>query len=139
MRSQIRKVERAVSRQDIVALPSTDLNNPEYSVPTLEEMGYTEKPTHTFPGGETEALRRLRETVQSRPAWVASFAKPETSPNSLQPSTTVLSPYLKTGCISSLYMYEELEKLYSMYPGKHTMPPVSLHGQVRKLYNLMNN
>ena len=130
IRSRLRKVERTITRQDIVSLPAADLNSPDYSVPTLAEMGYTEQPTHPFPGGETEALRRMRETVLSRPGWVASFAKPDTSPNSLQPSTTVLSPYLKTGCLSSLYMYEELEKIYSMYAGKHTLPPVSLHGQV---------
>lgn len=130
MRGRLRKVERTVGRQDIIPLPQADLNSPDYSVPTLEEMGYTEKPTHPFPGGETEALRRFRETVLSRPAWVASFAKPDTSPNSLQPSTTVLSPYLKAGCLSSLFLYEELSKIYSMYAGKHTLPPVSLHGQV---------
>jgi cryptochrome len=42
-----------------------------------------------FLGGETEALRRLNEMVNQRPNWVVNFAKPNTSPNSLEPSTTV--------------------------------------------------
>ena len=40
-------------------------------------------------GGETEALRRMAEKVSARPAWVCQFQKPDTSPNSLEPSTTV--------------------------------------------------
>ena len=44
-----------------------------------------------FPGGETEALRRLHSTVTSdaRADWVRKFEKPLTAPNSLSPSTTV--------------------------------------------------
>jgi cryptochrome len=51
----------------------------DYDVPTLEDMGYPPlaKPL-TFPGGETEALRRLEATVSSRPDWVTTFEKPNT-------------------------------------------------------------
>lgn len=40
-------------------------------------------------GGETDALRRMTMTITERPAWVCQFQKPETSPNALEPSTTV--------------------------------------------------
>jgi cryptochrome len=57
-------------------------------------MGYVDLGTlgaTKFPGGETEALRRLHEKVSSaeRHAWVCRFEKPNTAPNSLEPSTTV--------------------------------------------------
>ena len=41
-------------------------------------------------------------------SWVCKFEKPKTSPTSLQPSTTVLSPYLKFGCLSPRIMYHQL-------------------------------
>merc|ERR1712079_408607 len=53
---------------------------------------------------------------------------PQTSPNSLQPSTTVLSPYLKFGCVSCREMYYKLLEVNSK--GKHSQPPVSLVGQL---------
>lgn len=92
-------------------------------------MGYPEVETPLlFPGGETEALRRLFNFVSTRPNWVKSFEKPNTSPNSLEPSTTVLSPYLKFGCLSARKMYHELQKIY--HSGNHSLPPVSLEGQL---------
>ena len=44
--------------------------------------------------------------------WICSFEKPKTSPNSLEPSTTVLSPYLKFGCISARTMYHRIKDVY---------------------------
>jgi cryptochrome len=70
-------------------LSTEELCDPQYNVPTLLEMGYTQKPTKLIPGGETEALRRLRERVSDRPDWTVQFEKPHTPPNSLEPSTTV--------------------------------------------------
>ena len=61
-------------------------------------------------------------------SWVRSFEKPNTSPNSLEPSTTVLSPYLKFGCLSVRTMYWRLEDI--LKKGKHSQPPVSLVGQL---------
>ena len=107
-----------------------------------------------FPGGETEALARMEEKVggpnpelyvlyttalcsspicsvqvsQKTAAWVRAFEKPATSPNSLEPSTTVLSPHLKFGCLSPRLFYWRLEELYK--GSKHSQPPVSLHGQL---------
>ena len=104
-------------------------NSEDFDVPTLSDMGYLplSQPLK-FPGGEKEALRRLKQTIQDRPEWTANFEKPKTSPNTLEPSTTVLSPYLKFGCLSASLMYHTLAEIYAKR--KHTTPPVSLHGQL---------
>jgi len=110
-----------------------DLTNVEYNVPTLASMGYTEQPTTCFVGGETEALVRLQAKVVSCPEYVRTFSKPDTSPNSLEPSTTVLSPYLKFGCLSIRKFYTVLNDLQQVATQQRltcTAPPVSLHGQV---------
>ncbi len=44
--------------------------------------------------------------------WVCSFEKPQTSPNSLSPSTTVLSPYLTCGCLSARTFWWRLTDVY---------------------------
>ena len=62
-------------------------------------------------------------------SWIASFEKPNTSPNSLEPSTTVLSPYFKFGNISARVFYFKLKEVYRKRP-KHSSPPVSLEGQL---------
>ncbi|MEQ2280007.1 hypothetical protein AMECASPLE_015068, partial [Ameca splendens] len=61
-------------------------------------------------------------------AWVCSFEKPQTSPNSLSPSTTVLSPYITFGCLSARTFWWRLTEVYQ--GRKHSGPPVSLHGQL---------
>eukprot|EP00656_Telonema_subtile_P041801 TRINITY_DN470_c0_g1_i2.p1 TRINITY_DN470_c0_g1~~TRINITY_DN470_c0_g1_i2.p1 ORF type:complete len:504 (-),score=78.32 TRINITY_DN470_c0_g1_i2:25-1536(-) len=102
-----------------------------WMLPTALEMGYPEVTSpmiQKYPGGETEALRRLKESVTERAAWVRQFEKPKTSPNSLEPATTVLSPYLKFGCLSAAVFWKELTEIYSGQ--KHTSPPVSLGGQL---------
>lgn len=68
--------------------------------PTLEELGYknaTEQLAHRteggidFVGGEQAALQLL-DFMMKRTRWVASFEKPNTSPNALKVDTTGLSP-----------------------------------------------
>ncbi|NXL00343.1 CRY2 protein, partial [Mesembrinibis cayennensis] len=61
-------------------------------------------------------------------AWVCGFKKPETEPTSLSPSTTVLSPYLKFGCLSVRTFWWRLDDVYQ--GREHSRPPVSLHGQL---------
>lgn len=75
---------------------TAELWSDAYNVPTLQEMGYgyysaADYGAQLFPGGEQEALRRLQAKVGNadRADWVRSFEKPKTSPNSLEPSTTV--------------------------------------------------
>eukprot|EP00586_Coscinodiscus_wailesii_P021318 CAMPEP_0172506270 /NCGR_PEP_ID=MMETSP1066-20121228/193352_1 /TAXON_ID=671091 /ORGANISM="Coscinodiscus wailesii, Strain CCMP2513" /LENGTH=535 /DNA_ID=CAMNT_0013283221 /DNA_START=127 /DNA_END=1734 /DNA_ORIENTATION=- len=106
-----------------------------WGVPTLESLGYDgarvakNDVKGVFKGGEDEALKRLTK-MMSRKAWVAKFEKPKTSPNSLEPDTTGLSPYVKHGCLSPRKFYHELSKIYALYDKKHSLPPVSLHGQL---------
>ena len=85
-----------------------------------------------YPGGEAEGLRRL-EAVLKKKAWVARFDKPKTSPNALEPSTTVISPYLKFGCVSVRQMYHGVSAIIegARAAGKETTrPPVSMQGQL---------
>ncbi|KAL6285829.1 hypothetical protein ACE6H2_010219 [Prunus campanulata] len=101
-------------------------------VPTVKELGYEETQQDElspFRGGETEALKRLRESIENK-EWVAKFEKPKGDPSAfLKPATTVLSPYLKFGCLSSRYFYICLKDLYKNVK-THTVPPVSLAGQL---------
>jgi cryptochrome len=113
----------------------------KYDVPTLSEMGYDGiglKPSELhwhYPGGESEALARL-ERIFTDIDFVCNFEKPKTSPNSITASTTVLSPYLKFGCLSSRRFYWKIYETYGQR--KHTKPPVSLRGQLywREFYYL---
>jgi len=100
----------------------------EFSVPTMQELGHSADDCQgLYPGGETEALDRM-ELHLKKINWICSFEKPQTSPNSLQPSTTVLSPYLKFGCLSPRLFYHKLQEVYTAK--KHSQPPVSLLGQL---------
>lgn len=112
------------------ALGLDSLKTDAYSVPTLQAMRYPKRSTPLkFPGGETEALRRLRMMVIERKEWVATFEKPNTSPNALEPSTTVLSPYLRHGSLSPALFYHELNQAV-LGKKSYSQPPVSLHGQL---------
>ncbi|XP_059457779.1 (6-4)DNA photolyase isoform X2 [Corylus avellana] len=101
-------------------------------VPTIEELGYGESPQDGFSpfrGGESEALKRLRKSIADK-VWVATFEKPKGNPSAfLKPATTVLSPYLKFGCLSCRYFYQCLQDVYRNVK-RHTSPPVSLVGQL---------
>eukprot|EP01035_Chromulina_nebulosa_P017095 gene17095-22608_t len=118
-----------ICRGDIPSISREDSQENAYNIPTLQELGYSETVTTPYVGGETEALKRLQSHVLDRAQWVGKFEKPSTSPNSLEPSTTVLSPYLKFGCLSSARFYNELLTIYSSL-STHSSPPVSLHGQL---------
>ncbi|XP_068734691.1 cryptochrome-1-like [Montipora capricornis] len=111
--------------------PDSKSDEKNYCVPTLEELGILmpeESSSILFPGGETEALRRLEEHLE-REDWINKFEKPNTSPNSLEPSTTVLSPYVMFGCLSARLFYHRVSEVYARAK-KHSQPPVSLHGQL---------
>mmetsp|Transcript_31031 Transcript_31031/g.48372 ORF Transcript_31031/g.48372 Transcript_31031/m.48372 type:complete len:392 (-) Transcript_31031:8-1183(-) len=83
-------------------------------------------------GGEREALQQLAQSITKRPAFCASFSKPSTSPTSLSPSTTCLSPYLAHGCLSVKLMWEAVEEAVKKAPSscERTKPPTSLLGQI---------
>ncbi|XP_037960196.1 cryptochrome-2 isoform X2 [Teleopsis dalmanni] len=101
-----------------------------YDYPSMEELVKhpEELGENKFLGGETEGLRRLEQSL-SNETWVINFEKPNTAPNSLEPSTTVLSPYLKFGCLSSRLFYQRLTDILKKHPN-HSKPPVSLKGQL---------
>ena len=81
-------------------------------------------------GGETAALARLAAVVKERPAWVCAFSKPATHALEYAPgSTSMLSPYLKFGCLSCRTLFAALEEAVRTDP-RHTTPPQSLHGQL---------
>lgn len=63
--------------------------------------------------------------------WVCGFEKPQTDPSAFErPATTVLSPYLKFGCLSPRLFHSRLLLLYRAAKGAHSKPPVSLRGQL---------
>lgn len=64
----------------------------------------------TAQGGETLALKRLKEHTADK-AWVVQFEKPKGNPAALVPATTVLSPYLKFGCLSIRVFYQRLQQV----------------------------
>lgn len=68
------------------------------------------------------------EAHLKRVQYICDFEKPNTSPNSLEPSTTVLSPYLKFGCLSSRLLFKRLNEV--VHGRKCTQPPTSLIGQL---------
>lgn len=113
--------------------PAKDKNETEsstcYDCPTIEDlvMDTKELGSCLYPGGENEALKRLNMVVM-RKQWICKFEKPNTSPNSIEPSTTVLSPYLKFGCLSVNLFYHKIKEIISQ--STHTKPPVSLIGQL---------
>ncbi|MCO5566787.1 hypothetical protein L7F22_020467 [Adiantum nelumboides] len=102
------------------------------SLPSFDDLGYSnlEQEEFTpFPGGETEALKRLDGSMTDK-KWVTEFEKPKGDPTAfIKPATTVLSPYLKFGCLSARLFYSRLKEVYSQSKS-HSKPPVSLEGQL---------
>lgn len=109
--------------------PLSDDHDEKYGVPTLEELGFDTEGLlpPVWQGGESEALARLERHLE-RKAWVASFGRPKMTPQSLLPSQTGLSPYLRFGCLSTRLFYYQLTDLYKKI--KKAFPPLSLHGQL---------
>ncbi|XP_014255348.1 cryptochrome-1-like isoform X2 [Cimex lectularius] len=105
----------------------SDDHDEKYGIPTLEELGFDTEGLlpSVWHGGESEALSRLERHLE-RKAWVASFGRPKMTPQSLLPSQTGLSPYLRFGCLSTRLFYYELNELYK----RKAVPPLSLHGQI---------
>lgn len=115
---------------------SNDQNLPgPCPVPRLEDLpAYAGlSPSSPFRGGETAGLARLAAAL-SDDAAVAAFEKPKTDPTALlAPSTTVLSPYLKFGCVSAREVHARVQESLARARKKGikpTEPPVSLEGQL---------
>lgn len=124
------RVNSLITRKEPTLDSSEQRDNTCYDIPSMDEM-----PVNTddlgpvlHPGGEDEAMRRMYKALEDE-QWIANFKKPETEPNSLEPSTTVLSPYIAFGCLSSRVFYHELQEVLKRHR-KHSEPPVSLVGQL---------
>lgn len=107
--------------------------NKDYAVPTMEEMGYSNSTT-SIRGGTDEAHACLDRFLADPPA-VASFSKPNTAPTSLEPSTTLLSPYLKFGCVSVREVWWGCKETIAKWEkeggkGKKTTEPENMFGQL---------
>eukprot|EP00891_Asterochloris_glomerata_P003329 jgi/Astpho2/3329/e_gw1.00054.36.1_t len=101
----------------------------EMEVPPLQDIGYHQAPTTSFTGGETLALARLADQLADED-WVVQFEKPKGDPSAWpKPATTVLSPYLKFGCLSARLFWAKLHQI-EQGRDKVTKPPTSLKGQL---------
>mmetsp|Transcript_64063 Transcript_64063/g.111664 ORF Transcript_64063/g.111664 Transcript_64063/m.111664 type:complete len:573 (+) Transcript_64063:37-1755(+) len=125
--------------QPVAKIPPLKLEGHE--VPLITEL-YEEAPTKHFPGGESEALRRL-ERVCSDVNYVCNFEKPKTSSTGQlgkpwDPSTTGLSPYFKFGCLSVRTAWHAIAKC--QHGRRHAQPPQSLHGQLlfREMFYILS-
>ncbi|KAF8759589.1 DNA photolyase [Rhizoctonia solani] len=128
----------------------------DFAIPTLEELGYP-KPTTTIRGGEKEGRTRLfafnKEDNGNR---AALFEKPKTSPEHFgtdsqedegefdhvsedtqidvtRPSTTLMSPYLKFGCVGVRECYWSWHDILVNAP-KSAKKPENLLGQLEFSY-----
>ncbi|KAJ3005293.1 hypothetical protein HKX48_000764 [Thoreauomyces humboldtii] len=106
-----------------------------FAVPTLAELGM-DAATTPYRGGETEGLRRLEDFCANEIA-VAKFEKPKTSPAAfMPPQTTLMSPYLKFGCISVRYFHQRVQDIIAKHKKGASSVPVNLPGQLyfREMY-----
>ncbi|CDW98027.1 hypothetical protein [Sporisorium scitamineum] len=97
-----------------------------FSVPTLASLGMdAQKIRDTIKGSEPLALEKLAKICKDA-EYVATFAKPKTSPgqSAEDPSTTLMSPYLKFGCLSVRKFWWDVEEAKKKYKGgSKTGPP----------------
>lgn len=113
-----------------------------FGVPSLSSLGMDPvacgaTKDSLVPGGEEAGLERLTNLCK-RTAYLATFEKPKTSPSSFteDPSTTLLSPYLKFGCLSVRKVYWDTEEAIKKHKGKKSNIPENFHGQIlfREMY-----
>ena len=101
------------------------------NVPKIGEMPKYKglKPLTKYKGGETQGLESMNKYMSDKQK-VAAFRKPMTVPTSLKPDTTVMSPYLKFGSVSSRTFFWAIQDIYDAKKGNYTKPPESLQGQL---------
>ena len=88
-----------------------------FSIPTMKELGYEEKEGYIpiVKGGESNALKILANFTADKKKTL-EFEKPKTNPalfdhSPSSRSTTLLSPYLKFGCLSVRTFYHAIQTL----------------------------
>ena len=121
----------AEALDDDMGVPSLQSLGFDVANETSAENGATiaRYESNVVPGGEAEALRRLNKEL-SRERYICEFEKPKTSPTALVPSTTLLSPYIAWGCLSSKRFYHGVLDVYRRNKNKTSSPPTSLEGQI---------
>ena len=130
-------------------LPEEISFNALYTLPKLEELGFErtiELEDHPLKGGENHAKIVLENYLKQK-TRVIKFSKPKSNPAhfwKIAPktekktennqdfsdnfSTTLLSPYLKFGCLSIKEFYHKIQEIIE--GKKSTTPPESLLGQI---------
>ena len=86
--------------------------------------------TSSIRGGETRGLQQMEEWLKDKKR-VIQFKKPDTDPAVVDldnPSTTVLSAFLKFGALSCRRFYWEIRDIID--GSSHSTPPQSLIGQL---------
>lgn len=116
-------------------MPSDTLCGPEnsFAVPTMGSLGLPSATT-TITGGTVAALTRL-DAYSSDASRVALFEKPKTAPTALEPSTTLMSPYLKFGCLGIREFWWKIHQVVEDYQKsatgkKPSKEPENLFGQL---------
>ena len=105
-----------------------------FAVPTLSSLGMEEpedKLCKPIRGGSSVALKRLDDLCKD-PSYLATFAKPQTSPSTDpdKPSTTLLSPYIKFGCLGIRHFWHQMKETKSKHKGSKTDVPEGMEGQL---------
>ena len=108
--------------------------NGDCAVPTLEEMGIEMgNATGRHKGGETEALRLLKNIIDDE-EYTATFEKPASAPTDFEPqSTTLLSPHHHFGTLSVRRFWWDVVEVFEKRKkaGKKTAAePMNLFGQL---------
>jgi cryptochrome len=104
----------------------------------MSQMGF-EEATTSIHGGTDEAHKRL-DLFLSQPDKVATFSKPKTAPTSLEPSTTMLSPYMKFGCIGVREIWWGCKEVIKNWKGKgETKEPENMFGQVSHSHEVLED
>ena len=116
--------------------------NPKYQVPLDKIRSLLSTPGY-FRGGENEAITRLEKKVISQNDYVNNFNKPKSIStnirgNPMEPTTTGLSPYISTGCLSIRRLWNSCSEIQQS--SEHTVPPVSIQGQImfREMFYLLS-
>jgi cryptochrome len=106
--------------------------NEDFAVPTMTSLGFPSSTT-TIRGGTLQAHSRFSAFL-SDPHKVGTFSKPNTAPTALEPSTTLLSPYMKFGCIGVREIWWSCKKVVDEWEeggGKgKTKEPENFFGQL---------
>jgi len=109
-------------------------NVPSESIPTLEELGYSEEEINghvsEFKGGEFTALKMLDDFIKNHFKVKALGLKKKKGQKVL---VTHLSPYLNSGCISPKTIYNAINKFMGNKYHKNRANCI-IHGLMRRDY-----